>query len=51
MREATRAATRHMIEFLHAEYKLEKVDAYILCSVCGDLRLHEVVSLLLGDSP
>lgn len=33
-----------MIEFLGAEFGLDRVDAYILCSVAGDLRMHEVVS-------
>lgn len=32
-----------MIEFLVAEYGLDKVGAYMLCSVAGDLRMHEVV--------
>ncbi|TDL18203.1 Acetamidase/Formamidase [Rickenella mellea] len=45
MREATRSAVRHMIEFLGVEYKLSSVDAYMLCSVAGDLRLHEVVDM------
>ncbi|RPD68788.1 Formamidase [Lentinus tigrinus ALCF2SS1-7] len=45
IREAARAAVRHMIEFLGAEYGLTKPDAYILCSVAGDLRMHEVVDM------
>ena len=44
IREATRAAVRHMIAFLGAEHGLSAVDAYMLCSVAGDLRMHEVVS-------
>jgi len=32
-----------MIEFLAAEYGLDKVEAYMLCSVAGDLKMHEVV--------
>ncbi|KAJ7589492.1 hypothetical protein C8J56DRAFT_34278 [Mycena floridula] len=44
-REATRSAVRHMIEFLAAEYRLNAVDAYMLCSVAGDLRMHEVVDM------
>ena len=32
-----------MIEFLVAEYDLSKIEAYMLCSVAGDLRMHEVV--------
>lgn len=47
MRTATRAAVRNMIEFLCAEHGFERVDAYMLCSVAADLRLHEVVSLAL----
>ena len=44
IREATRAAVRNMIAFLGAEHDLSSVDAYMLCSVAGDLRMHEVVS-------
>lgn len=43
MREATRDAVRHMITFLIKEHGLDKIAAYMLCSVAGDLRLHEVV--------
>jgi hypothetical protein len=43
MREATRAAVRSMIKYLGAEHGLGLVDAYMLCSVAADLRLHEVV--------
>jgi len=45
MREATRAAVRHMVEFLVAEHGFARVDAYMLCSVAADLRLHEVVDM------
>jgi len=45
IREAARSAVRHMIEFLAAEYRLGKVDAYMLCSIAGDLRMHEVVDM------
>ena len=34
-----------MIAFLGVEHGLSPVDAYILCSVAGDLRMHEVVSI------
>ena len=44
IREATRAAVRNMIQFLVAEYKMDRVAAYMLCSVAGDLKMHEVVS-------
>ncbi|EIN06506.1 Formamidase [Punctularia strigosozonata HHB-11173 SS5] len=45
IREAARAAVRHMIEFLAAEYGVTPEQAYMLCSVAGDLRLHEVVDM------
>ena len=46
IREAARDSVRQMIEFLVAEYGLSKIEAYMLCSVAGDLRMHEVVSIL-----
>ncbi|KAF8625455.1 hypothetical protein AX17_006856 [Amanita inopinata Kibby_2008] len=45
LKTATRLAVRHMIEFLVVEHKLNRIDAYMLCSVAGDLRLHEVVDM------
>lgn len=56
IREATRAAVRNMINFLEAEYKMDRVAAYMLCSVAGDLRMHEVVRAIsyyttVGPSP
>ncbi|KAJ7641828.1 Formamidase [Roridomyces roridus] len=46
MREATRGAVRNMIDFICAEYpEFSRVDAYMLCSVAADLRLHEVVDM------
>ncbi|KAJ8462707.1 hypothetical protein ONZ51_g10728 [Trametes cubensis] len=45
IREATRAAVRHMIAFLVAEHALSREEAYMLCSVAGDLRMHEVVDM------
>ncbi|KAH9850859.1 Formamidase [Lenzites betulinus] len=45
IREATRAAVRHMIAFLVAERGLTSEEAYMLCSVAGDLRMHEVVDM------
>src|SRR5579875_2465158 len=41
--EASRLATREMISYLSKEYDLKREEAYILCSVAGDLRIHEVV--------
>ena len=43
IREAARTAVRAMILILQSEYNIEKTNAYILCSVAGDLRMHEVV--------
>ncbi|PPQ72684.1 hypothetical protein CVT24_012662 [Panaeolus cyanescens] len=45
LRECTRDAVRNMITYLENEYKMNRVDAYMLCSVAGDLRLHEVVDM------
>ena len=41
--EATRAATRAMIEHLGHRRGLDRQEAYALCSVACDLRVHEVV--------
>jgi acetamidase/formamidase len=43
LREASRAAVREMIALLGAERGLSPVDAYMLCSVCADLRISEIV--------
>jgi acetamidase/formamidase len=43
--EATRAATRAMIDHLGHRYGLERQEAYALCSVACDLRIHEVVDV------
>ncbi|KAF9032861.1 Acetamidase/Formamidase [Hymenopellis radicata] len=45
IREATRGAVRNMISYLCAEHKMNRVDAYMLCSIAGDLRMHEVVDM------
>ncbi|HSR71483.1 MAG TPA: acetamidase/formamidase family protein [Kiloniellales bacterium] len=41
--ENTRAAVSGMIELLGAQHGLSAIDAYLLCSVCADLRISEVV--------
>jgi acetamidase/formamidase len=41
--DATKKATRHMIDHLHAERGLTRGDAYILCSAAVDLKVSEVV--------
>src|SRR3954453_13935699 len=41
--EATRQATRALIDHLGRERGLDRQEAYALCSVAADLRIHEVV--------
>jgi acetamidase/formamidase len=41
--EAARTAVREMIELLAATRGLPRVAAYMLCSVCADLRISEIV--------
>ena len=43
--EAARNAVSGMIDLLTARYKMSAVDAYMLCSVCGDLRISEIVDM------
>ena len=38
-----REAVMRMIDLLGAEHGLSSVDAYMLCSVCADLRISEIV--------
>ncbi|MGE2772563.1 acetamidase/formamidase family protein [Rhodococcus sp. 1.20] len=40
---ATRDAARAMIEHMSKEYKLDPLDAYLLCSTVVDLKITEVV--------
>ena len=41
--EATKTSVRNMIDHLTREYHLTREEAYVLCSVSADLRIHEVV--------
>ena len=41
--EASRAAVRSMVDLLGRLQQMPAVDAYLLCSVCGDLRISEIV--------
>ena len=41
--EASRVAVSSMIDLLSARYKMTPVEAYMLCSVCADLRISEIV--------
>ena len=43
--EASRAAVRAMIELLTRRHGMAPVQAYMLCSVCGDLRISEIVDM------
>ncbi|MCB1739749.1 MAG: acetamidase/formamidase family protein [Gammaproteobacteria bacterium] len=41
--EGARAAVSSMVDLLGARHGMAAVDAYLLCSVCGDLRISEIV--------
>ncbi|WP_137285483.1 acetamidase/formamidase family protein [Halorussus salinisoli] len=41
--DATKKATRHMIDHLHEQHGLTRTDAYLLCSAIVDLKINEVV--------
>ncbi|HEX3913963.1 MAG TPA: acetamidase/formamidase family protein [Steroidobacteraceae bacterium] len=43
--EAARAAVRSMVDLLTRERGMPAIDAYLLCSVCGDLRISEIVDV------
>jgi acetamidase/formamidase len=43
--QAAQAAVRSMIELLVRAHGMPAIDAYLLCSVCGDLRISEIVDL------
>jgi acetamidase/formamidase len=43
--EGARAAVSGMIDLLSRRYNMNAVDAYMLCSVCGDLRISEIVDM------
>lgn len=43
--EAARAAVRSMVDLLTRQHGMPAIDAYMLCSVCGDLRVSEIVDL------
>ncbi|MGE0552084.1 MAG: acetamidase/formamidase family protein [Gemmatimonadales bacterium] len=42
---AATKATRYMIDYLVAEHGLERTEAYVLCSLAGDLKISEVVDV------
>ena len=43
--EAAKKALRYMIKYLMDEHGLSEVDAYMLCSFAGDLKIAEVVDM------
>lgn len=43
--EGAKAAVSGMIDLLSRRHNMNPVDAYMLCSVCGDLRISEVVDM------
>jgi acetamidase/formamidase len=43
--EGARAALRSMVDLLTRQHGMPAVDAYLLCSVCGDLRISEIVDM------
>lgn len=43
--QAARAAVSGMIDLLSRRHGLRAVDAYMLCSVCGELRISEIVDV------
>ena len=43
--EAAKKATRHMIAYLVAEHGLTPEEAYVLCSLAGDLKISETVDV------
>lgn len=42
---AARDAVRSMIDWLTRDHHLAAIDAYMLCSVCGDLRISQIVDM------
>ncbi|MGH9918356.1 MAG: acetamidase/formamidase family protein, partial [Nitrososphaerales archaeon] len=40
---ATKESVRNMLDYLTKSHGLTREDAYILCSVAADVRVHEVV--------
>jgi acetamidase/formamidase len=43
--EATRKAVLHMIDYLEAVHGMTREDAYVLCSLAGDLKISETVDM------
>ncbi len=43
--EASKKATRYMVDYLEKNFYLSREDAYLLCSIAGDLHIAEVVDM------
>jgi acetamidase/formamidase len=43
--DGAKAAVSGMIDLLTKRHKISAIDAYMLCSVCGDLRISEIVDM------
>ncbi len=43
--EGAKVAVSGMVDLLSKRYNMNAVDAYMLCSVCGDLRISEIVDM------
>lgn len=43
--EGAKAALSQMVDLLAARHGMDPVEAYMLCSVCGDLRISEIVDM------
>jgi acetamidase/formamidase len=43
--EGAKAAVSGMVDLITKRHKISAVDAYMLCSVCGDLRISEIVDM------
>lgn len=41
--EGAKSAVSQMVDLLASRYNMDAVEAYMLCSVCGDLRISEIV--------
>ncbi len=41
--EAAKKAVHYMVDYLEAEHGLDRTEAYVLCSLSGDLKIAEVV--------
>ena len=43
--EAAKKATRYMIDYLVGRHGMDRTEAYVLCSIAGDLHIAEVVDV------